>query len=296
MRPARAQRIGGAQVNAEVVDASDERPVVHIRATRGWVSVPVKELWDHREVVYFLAWRDIKARYKQTILGATWAIIQPLTTMIIFSLIFGRLAKMPSDGIPYPIFAFAALLPWSFFAASVAKASSSLAGSGIVSRIYFPRLAMPLSAVLANVVDFVLGFVVLLLMMVYFHVTPTINIIWLPLLLLLAFASAFGVSMVLGAMNVQFRDVQHALPFLIQAWMFATPVAYPASLITDPFWRSIYALNPMVGVVEGFRWALLGADTAPYSMMMVSGLVAVVLVVGGAFYFKRMERTFADVA
>lgn len=283
-------------MNAEIANASDARPVVHIRATRGWVAVPVKELWDHREVVYFLAWRDIKARYKQTVLGATWAIIQPLTTMVIFSLIFGRLAKMPSDGIPYPIFSFAALLPWTFFAASVSKASSSLAGSGIVSRIYFPRLAMPLSAVLANVVDFALGFVVLLLMMVYFGVTPTINVVWLPLLLLLAFATAFGVSMVLGAMNVQFRDVQHAMPFLIQAWMFATPVAYPASLITDPFWRLIYALNPMVGVVEGFRWALLGSARAPDATLFVSSAVALVLVVGGAFYFKRMERTFADVA
>ena len=276
--------------------ASDGRPIVHIRATRGWVAVPVKELWDHREVVYFLAWRDIKARYKQTVLGATWAIIQPLTTMVIFSVIFGRLAKMPSDGIPYPIFSFAALLPWSFFAASVAKASSSLAGSGIVSRIYFPRLAMPLSAVLANVVDFLLGFVVLLLMMVYFRVVPTANVVWLPLLLLLAFATAFGVSMVLGAMNVQFRDVGHALPFLIQAWMFATPVVYPASLIVDPVWRLIYALNPMVGVVEGFRWALLGTANAPDAMLVVSSSVAVALVVGGAFYFKRMERTFADVA
>jgi lipopolysaccharide transport system permease protein len=271
-------------------------PVVNIVADRGWASLSLKELWDYREVVVFLAWRDIQVRYKQTILGAAWAIIQPLTSMVIFSIIFGRIAKMPSDGIPYPIFSYAALVPWLFFADSVNKASNSLVGSaGIMTRIYFPRLAMPLSATLGNLMDFGLAFLVLLGMMVYFGVAPTMNVVWLPLLMLLAIATALGVSFVLAAMNVQFRDVKYAVPFLIQCWMFATPVVYPASLIKDPFWQAAYALNPMVGVIEGFRWALLGTNTAPGLSIIVSSLVAGSLLIGGALYFKRMERTFADV-
>jgi lipopolysaccharide transport system permease protein len=271
-------------------------PVVNIVADRGWASLSLKELWDYREVVVFLAWRDIQVRYKQTILGAAWAIIQPLTSMVIFSIIFGRIAKMPSDGIPYPIFSYAALVPWLFFADSVNKASNSLVGSaGIMTRIYFPRLAMPLSATLGNLLDFGLAFLVLLGMMVYFGVAPTMNVVWLPLLMLLAIATALGVSFVLAAMNVQFRDVKYAVPFLIQCWMFATPVVYPASLIKDPFWQAAYALNPMVGVIEGFRWALLGTNTAPGLSIIVSSLVAGSLLIGGALYFKRMERTFADV-
>ena len=271
-------------------------PIVHIVADRGWAALSLKELWDYREVVFFLAWRDIQVRYKQTILGAAWAIIQPFTSMVIFSIIFGRIAKMPSDGIPYPIFSYAALVPWMFFADSVGKASNSLVGSaGIMTRIYFPRLAMPISATLGNFVDFGLAFLVLLGMMVYFGVAPTANVVWLPLLLLLALATALGVSFVLAAMNVQFRDVKYAVPFLIQSWMFATPVVYPASLIKDPFWQAIYALNPMVGVIEGFRWALLGTDTAPGLSIIVSSIVAACLLIGGALYFKRMERTFADV-
>jgi lipopolysaccharide transport system permease protein len=271
-------------------------PVVNIRAASGWAPVSLKELWDYREVIYFLAWRDVKARYKQTVLGASWAIFQPFISMIIFSLIFGKLARMPSDGIPYPIFSYAALVPWTFFANSVTKASNSLVGGGsLVSRIYFPRLSMPLAAILANVLDFVLAFSVLLLLMAYYGVTPTINVVWLPLLLLLALCTALGVSFVLTAMNVQFRDVGHALPFLLQAWMFATPIVYPSSMIQDSAWRALYSLNPMVGVVEGFRWALLGTDTAPGLSVAVSGLVALVLLVVGVFYFKRMERNFADV-
>ena len=256
----------------------------------------MKELWAYREVVVFLAWRDIQVRYKQTILGATWAILQPFITMVIFSIVFGRVAKMPSDGVPYPLFAFAALVPWTFFSSAVNNASNSLVGgAGIMTRIYFPRLAMPLSAVLGNFVDFILAFVVLLGLMVYFGVAPTANVVWLPLLLLLVIATALGVSFVLAAMNVQFRDVKYAVPFLLQSWMFATPVVYPASLIEDPLWHALYALNPMVGVIEGFRWALLGTDTAPGMSVVVSSVVAMCLLVGGAFYFKRMERTFADV-
>ncbi len=273
----------------------DDLPTVRICATTGWVPVSLKELWDYREVIYFLAWRDVKARYVQTIFGPAWAIIQPLVSMVIFSVIFGGLAKMPSDGVPYPLFAFAALVPWTFFSSSVSRASGSLSSDGFVSRIYFPRLAMPLAAILSNVLDFTLAFCVLLLLMFYFGVVPTANVVWLPLLLLLALVTSLGVALVLGAMNVQFRDVRHALPFMVQAWMFATPVVYPASLITDPFWSVVYSMNPMVGVVEGFRWALLGTDTAPGVSVLVSATIATTLLVVGAFYFKRMERTFADV-
>ncbi len=276
--------------------AQEAPMLVHIRSNRGWADLSLKELWAYREVVVFLAWRDIQVRYKQTILGATWAILQPFITMVIFSIVFGRVAKMPSDGVPYPLFAFAALVPWTFFSSAVNNASNSLVGgAGIMTRIYFPRLAMPLSAVLGNFVDFILAFVVLLGLMVYFGVAPTANVVWLPLLLLLVIATALGVSFVLAAMNVQFRDVKYAVPFLLQSWMFATPVVYPASLIEDPLWHALYALNPMVGVIEGFRWALLGTDTAPGMSVVVSSVVAMCLLVGGAFYFKRMERTFADV-
>jgi len=276
--------------------ATDNKRTIHIKASTGWSPVALGELWLYREVIFFLAWRDIKVRYKQTVFGAAWAIIQPVMTMIIFTIIFGKIAKLPSDGIPYPIFAYAALVPWTFFANSVSKASSSLVGGGaILKQIYFPRLAMPLSSVLGNTLDFALSFIVLLVLMAYYDIAPTLNIIWLPLLLVLAVFTSLGVALVLAAMMVQFRDVKHAIPFLVQAWMYATPVVYPLSMITDPFWRSMYALNPMVGVVEGFRWALLGTDTAPGSSIIISIVVASILLVTGAYYFKRMERTFADV-
>jgi lipopolysaccharide transport system permease protein len=229
-------------------------------------------------------------------MGASWAIIQPLLTMLVFSLFFGKLAKMPSDGIPYPLFSYAALVPWTFFASGVSKASNSLVGgSNMLKKVYFPRLAMPISAVLGNAVDFVLAFSVLILMMFYYDVVPTINILWLPLLLFMALITSLGVSLWLSAMNVQFRDVRFIIPFIVQAWMFATPVVYPASLIKSEFWQAVYALNPMVGVIEGFRWALLGTDTAPGPMIIISAVVAVTLLVSGSFYFRRMERTFADV-
>jgi len=280
-----------------MVEAARPEPTTtHIKATTGWVGLQLGELWHYRELIYFFIWRDIKVRYKQTVLGAAWAILQPLITMVIFTLFFGKLAKMPSDGVPYPIFSYAALVPWIFFSNGVSKASNSLVGgSGMLKKIYFPRMALPIAAVTGGLVDFVLAFSVMLLLMVGFGVTPTLNVVWLPFLLVLAWATALGVSLWFTSLNVLFRDIRYVVPFIIQAWLFATPVVYPASLIENPMWRTVYALNPMVGVVEGFRWALLGTDTAPGPLILVSAIVAVALVVSGAFYFRRMERTFADV-
>jgi lipopolysaccharide transport system permease protein len=270
--------------------------MIRIEPSRGWVSLGLKELWAYRELLYFLVWRDIKVRYKQTVMGVAWAIIQPLFTMVIFSLFFGRLAQVPSDGIPYPIFSFAALVPWTFFANAITQASNSLVNNtNMLKKIYFPRLTMPLSAALASMVDFILAFLVLLIMMTFYGFIPTTNVLWLPLLFLLAMITALGVSLWLSAMNVQFRDVRYIVPFLVQAWLFATPIAYSSSLLSEP-WRPLYGINPMVGVVEGFRWALLDTDTAPGPMIFVSSLVAIGLFVSGVFYFRRMEKTFADVA
>jgi lipopolysaccharide transport system permease protein len=269
---------------------------IRIQPSKGWVALRLNELWEYRELLYFLTWRDIKVRYKQTILGASWAIIQPFFTMLVFSLFFGRLAKVPSDNIPYPIFSYTALVPWMFFSNGLSHASNSLVDhANLVKKIYFPRMAMPIATVIAGVIDFLLAFFMLLLLMFYFGIKPTINIVYLPFFLSLAFITSLGVSLWLSAMNVQFRDVRYAIPFLTQFWMFATPIAYPSSLLSEP-WRTFYAINPMVGVVEGFRWALLGANTAPGKMIFVSFFVAVIILIGGACYFRRLEKSFADVA
>jgi lipopolysaccharide transport system permease protein len=269
--------------------------VIRIEPSRGWVSLQLKELWAYRELLYFLIWRDVKVRYKQTALGVGWAIIQPVFTMIVFSVFFGRLAKIPSDGIPYPIFSFAALVPWTFFAQGMGQASNSLVGSAnLIKKVYFPRLSVPIASVTSGIIDFSIAFILLLGMMLYYGILPTLNVIWLPCLLLLTIVTSLGVSLWLSALNVQFRDVRHVLPFLTQLWFFATPIAYPSSLLSEP-WRTLYSLNPMVGVVEGFRWALLGTETAPGPMLVVSSLTALALLVGGAYYFRRLEKTFADV-
>lgn len=273
-------------------------PQYHLRIepSRGWVSLKLRELWEYRELLYFLTWRDVKVRYKQTVLGAAWAIIQPLMTMVVFSLFFGNLAKIPSDGIPYPIFSYAALVPWTFFANGMGQSSNSLVGAAnLIKKIYFPRLVIPISSVISGVVDFALAFIVLLGMMLAYGIVPTLNVVFLPFLLLLAFVTALGVGMWLSAMNVQFRDVRYIIPFLTQFWMFATPIAYPSSLIENDLLRTLYGLNPMTGVVEGFRWALLDTDTAPGPILIVSTLAAVGLLVSGVYYFRRMEKTFADV-
>ena len=269
-------------------------PITIIQPSRGWVSLKLHELWEYRELLYFLVWRDVKVRYKQTVLGAAWAIIQPFMAMVVFSIFFGKLAKMPSDGIPYPLFAYAALVPWGFFANGLSQASNSLVGSShLITKVYFPRLVVPISSVISGIVDFALAFAVLLGMMFYFGIFPTINVIWLPFLLLLAFVTALGVGMWLSALNVEFRDIRYVIQFLTQFWMFATPIVYTSSLLSDP-WRTIYGLNPMVGVVEGFRWALLGTQTAPGPIVIVSCLAALAILVGCAFYFRKMEKTFAD--
>lgn len=271
-------------------------PVIFIKSSPGWVALKLNELWDYRELLYFLIWRDVKVRYKQTVLGAGWAIIQPFFTMIVFSVFFGKLAKMPSDGIPYPIFSYAALVPWTFFTNGLNKAANSLvSNSGLIKKIYFPRLCIPIASVLSGVFDFILSFLVLIVMMFYYGLTPTMNIFWLPLLLLLSLSASLGVSLWLSAMNVQFRDIRYIIPFILQFWMFATPIVYPSSLLPEP-WRTIYGINPMVGVVEGFRWALLGTNTAPGPIIIVSSLVTFLLLVSGAFYFRRLEKTFADVS
>jgi len=264
-------------------------------ASGGWALPKFRELWEYRELLFFFVWRDIKVRYRQTVMGALWAIIQPFFTMVIFSLFFGRLAKIPSDGLPYPVFTYAALVPWTFFATALNQASNSLvASANMVKKIYFPRLSLPIATVLASVVDFVLAFIVLLVIMLYYGLVPTMNVLWLPVFLLLALVTSLGVSLWLSAMNVQFRDVHYTIPFLTQAWLFVTPIAYPSSLLSEP-WRTLYGLNPMAGVVEGFRWALLGTDTAPGPMTLVSAVVALTLFITGAFYFRRMEQSFADV-
>lgn len=268
---------------------------LRIEPSSGWVSLKLKELLEYRELLYFLTWRDIKVRYKQTVIGAAWAIIQPFFTMVVFSLFFGKLAKMPSDGIPYPIFSYAALVPWMFFANGLSQSSNSLVGgANLITKVYFPRLVMPISGVVSGAVDFVLAFVILIGMMLFYGIMPTLNVFYLPFLLLLAFITALGVGLWLSALNVQYRDVRYVVPFLTQFWLFATPIAYPSSLLSEP-WRTIYGLNPMVGVVEGFRWALLRTNTAPGPIIIVSTLAALAILVSGAYYFRRMEKTFADV-
>ncbi len=270
-------------------------PTTVIEPVNGWVSLQWRDLLEYRELLYFLIWRDIKVRYKQTLLGAAWAIIQPFFTMIVFSIFFGRLAGIPSDGIPYPIFSYAALLPWTFFANGITQSANSLVNSAnLLSKVYFPRLLIPTSGVLSGLLDFAIAFVVLLGMMAFYGLQPTGAVIWLPFFLLLALVAALGTGIWLSALNVQYRDVRYIVPFLIQFWLFITPVAYPSSLLTEP-WRTLYGLNPMVGVVEGFRWAMLGTDTAPGPMVIVSTFIAILLLVSGVLYFRHMEIHFADI-
>jgi lipopolysaccharide transport system permease protein len=276
-------------------NSSSPIPVTIIRPSHGWVALRLGELWEYRELLYFLTWREVKVRYKQTVLGVAWAVLQPLLTMLVFSLFFGKLAKVPSDRIPYPLFCLAGLVPWNFFANALAQSSNSLVtNSNLISKVYFPRPTIPVSAVLSGAVDFTISFALLILMMAFYHTVPTLRCVYLPLFFLLAFVTALGIGLWLSALNVEYRDVRYTVPFLTQFWMFATPIAYPSTLLSEP-WRTIYGLNPMTGVVEGFRWALLGANTTPGPLLTASSFAAVSMLVGGAYYFRRLEKTFADV-
>ncbi len=269
-------------------------PHYRIQPSKGFVSLRLNELWQYRELLYFLVWRDVKVRYKQTALGVLWAIIQPLMTMVVFSIFFGKLGKMPSDGIPYPIFSFAALVPWTLFSNGLTQATNSLiSSSGLIKKVYFPRLIIPIATVLAGIVDFVIAFIILLILMFIYGIVPTLNILWLPLLVVLTLITSLSVSLWLSALNVKYRDVKYVIPFLTQIWLFATPIAYSSSILPES-WRTIYGINPMVGVIEGFRWALLGTQTNLGWMTFISTLAAVALLISGAFYFRRMEKNFAD--
>jgi lipopolysaccharide transport system permease protein len=274
---------------------AENLPTFSIDPPKSWTSIGLRELWDYRELLYFLTWRDIKVRYKQTALGAAWAIIQPFFMMVVFSLFFGKLAGIPSDGIPYPVFAFCGLLPWQLFAHALTESSNSLVGNqNLITKVYFPRLVVPIAAVLGGVVDFAIAFVILLVMMVYYGIVPGWQIVTLPAFILLAMMTALAVGLWLSALNVKYRDVRYTINFLVQFWLFATPVAYPSSLIPEQ-WRWAYGLNPMAGVVEGFRWALLGKTDPPGALLGVSIVVVVLLLLGGLYYFRKMEQEFADV-
>jgi len=269
---------------------------IYIKPTKGLAALNLRDLWLYRELVYFMIWREVKVRYKQTMLGAAWAIIQPVLTMIVFTFLFGRIAKLPTDGnIPYPIFSYTALLPWGLFVAALNQASRSLTSNqNMVTKIYFPRLVLPLASILSGLVDFIIAFIILIGLMIYYGITPSINVLWaLPLFLLLTIITALGVALWLSAINVQYRDVNYALPFMTQFWLFITPVAYSSSLISDK-WQLVYSLNPMAGVVNGFRWALLGVGNGPDAGLWISVGISLLVLVSGLFYFRNMEKTFAD--
>lgn len=259
------------------------------------MPIDFRELWQFRELLFFLTWRDILIRYKQTALGVLWAVIQPVVTMVIFSLVFGKFGKLPSGGVPYPVFTFCALLPWNLFASALTRATNSVVGSSnMVKKIYFPRLLIPVSSTLSPLVDFAISLLVLFGMMAYYRMPFGWGLLLLPLLVLVTISVALGVGLWLSALNVKYRDVGHAIPFVIQAWMFASPVAYSLMLIPAK-WQALYALNPMVGVINGFRWAFLGSGLMPLNTMLVSLVAGLAILVSGAFYFRRMEKTFSDI-
>jgi lipopolysaccharide transport system permease protein len=293
--------MNGASVENSVVTSSvgvpqrQPSPSIVIEPRRGLLNIDVGTLWQYRELLYFLVWRDVKVRYKQTIIGMAWVVLQPVLTMIVFTLVFGRFAKIPSDGIPYPVFIFAALLPWNLFASSIGRGGDSVVQhANLISKVYFPRLVLPIAGVISPVIDFCVAFVVLIAMMAGYGIAPGAGVLALPLFVLLAMLTALAVSLWTSALNVRYRDVGHAIPFLIQLWMFASPVAYPVSIVPER-WRLLYSLNPMAGVIEGFRWALLGNENFDAQVAAVSAFAVVMLLVPAAIYFRKTERTFADV-
>jgi lipopolysaccharide transport system permease protein len=276
------------------ITAQHDEEIIFIKPTKGWGSLNLRELWLYRELIYFLTWRDLKVRYKQTVLGAGWAILQPVLSMIVFSIFFGSLLNVPSEGVPYPIFSYAALLPWGVFAKALNDTGRSLVSNrAMLTKIYFPRMVIPLASVFSSLADFLIAFIVMLGLMLYYRIAPTSNIWTLPLFLLLAVITALGVGLWLSAMNVLYRDIGYMIPYITQLWFYLTPIVYSSGEVPEE-WRFFYALNPMVGVVEGFRWALLGTADAPDPMIAVSATISLVIFISGMFYFRRMERTFAD--
>jgi lipopolysaccharide transport system permease protein len=270
-------------------------PTMVIQPRKGFLHLGLRVIWQHRELLFFLAWRDLKIRYKQTMIGVGWAVLQPLMTMLVFTVIFGKFAKIPSDGIPYPIFAYAALLPWTYFSQSLNRSTTSLVGnSQLITKIYFPRLIMPLAGVMVPTVDFALSFLVMIGLMSWYHITPTWGLLALPLFLMLASITALAVGLWLSPLNVKYRDINHVVPFLTQLWMYASPIVYPVSLVPEK-WRLLYSLNPMAGVIEGVRWGLLGKQSPPFTTLAVSATMIILFFLGGMVFFKHMERTFADV-
>ena len=288
----------GVPPEEQPVSTADRPPaIVRIEPRRGWIPIDFRELWSARELFFFFTWRDVKVRYKQTLLGAAWAVLQPALNTILFTFVFGRLAKIPSDGIPYPLFAFCALVPWTFFQTGMSQAARSLvANANMLRKVYFPRLVMPASSVLAGVIDLLIGLFAMMGMVLYYGYGIQPTLVWLPFFLLQAAIAATGAGLWLSALNVQFRDVRYVLPFLTQFWMYATPIVYPSSALDTSYshLRLAYGLNPMVGVVEGFRWSLLGVPELHLGMMLVSAASSLFLLVSGAFYFRRMEKLFAD--
>jgi lipopolysaccharide transport system permease protein len=283
--------------NADVL-ASPAVPVIHIAPPNRWWALPFRELWEYRELLYFFVWRELKVRYKQTVVGAAWAVLQPFLTMLIFSLFFGALAHIPSGGLPYPVFYYSALLPWMYFSASLQNATNKIVeNQNVITKVYFPRLALPISAVISGLVDFAISFLLFVVIMIYYRIHPTRTILLFPVFLLLAVLTALGVGLWLSALNAIYRDVRYVVPFLVQFWMFASPVVYPSSLVMAkwPKWAWLYGLNPMVGVIEGFRWSLTGTGNPPGRMLLASFAVVLVVLVGGLMYFQKMETTIADV-
>jgi lipopolysaccharide transport system permease protein len=273
-------------------------PIVRITPPSGWWAIRFGELWEYRELVYFFVWRDIKIRYKQTAIGAAWAVLQPFLTMLIFSLFLGALAHIPSQGLPYPIFYYSALLPWMYFAASLQNATNTIVeNQRVITKVYFPRLALPISAVLSGLVDFAISLLMFVAMMAYYHIHPTLAVLWMPVFLLMAVLTALGMGLWLSALNAIYRDVRYVVPFLVQFWMFASPVVYPSSLVSArwPKWAWLYGLNPMVGVIEGFRWSIAGSGDPPGRLVLISAGVVLVVLLSGLAYFQRMETTIADV-
>lgn len=274
---------------------SGSRQVTKIHSKKGLFSLELGSVWRYRELLYFLIWRDLKVRYKQAAIGVGWAIIQPVFMVLIFTAIFGNFAKIPSDGIPYSVFSFTAVLPWTYFAEALRRGSTGLVdNSDLIRKVYFPRLIVPLAGVTTPVVDFLLSFAVLIALLAWYGIVPTWNVVFLPLFLLSAMLLALAVSLWLGPINVRFRDIKHMLPFVIQIWMYASPIVYPVSMVPEQ-WRLLYSLNPMVGVIEGFRWGLLGKENPDFQAMGISVFCVCLIVLGGIVYFKRMERFFADV-